>query len=46
MTSQPRSLIRHWLPRDFPMRFYNGVFQLMTKIRSVENNCHVHVVLV
>lgn len=33
--SKPRRLIHHGFPRDFPMGFYNGVFQCMSKTRPV-----------
>ncbi len=36
-TLKPRGLIRHGSPWDFPMAYYNGVFQFMSKIRSVVN---------
>ncbi len=37
MTSEPRRVIRHGFLRDFPMGFYNGVFQFMNKTCGKHN---------
>ncbi len=37
MTSEPGRVIRHGFVGDFPMGFYNGVFQFMSKIKPVVN---------
>ncbi len=37
MTSEPGRVIRCGFLRDFPMGFYNGVYQFMSKIKPVVN---------
>ncbi len=37
MMSEPGRVIRRGFLRDFPMGFYNGVFQFMSKITPVVN---------
>ncbi len=37
MTSEPVRVIHHGFLRDFPMGFFNGVFQFMSKIKPVVN---------
>ncbi len=37
MMSEPRRVICHGFLRDFPMGFYNGVFQFMSIIMTEVN---------
>ncbi len=37
MTSEPGRVIHRGFLRDFPMGFYNGDFQFMSKIKPVVN---------
>ncbi len=37
MTSEPGRVIHRGFLRDFPLGFYNGVFQFMSKIKPEVN---------